>query len=103
MSTGIGLVIAVPHARLERLRSAAVVLGVSPSGIVNYDALDDEPVRIVLMIVTAAGQPDKYANLLAEAVSILKRESVREDLTLASAPAQIYSIVRKAVMEESGG
>ncbi|MGM0627930.1 MAG: PTS sugar transporter subunit IIA [Candidatus Fermentibacterota bacterium] len=101
MSTGIGLGIAVPHARLERLRSAAVALGVSPSGIANYDSLDDEPVRLVVMIVTAAGQPEKYSNLLAEAVSILKREPVRADLTLASAPAQIYSIVRKAALEEN--
>jgi len=102
MSTGIGLGIAVPHARMERLRSAAVALGVSPSGISNYDSLDDEPVRLVVMIVTGAGQPDKYSNLLAEAVSILKQDSVREDLTLASAPAQIYSIIRKATQADDG-
>jgi len=74
---------------------------VSPSGIGNYESLDDEPVRLVVMIVTAAGQPSKYSNLLAETLSILKRESVREDLTLASAPAQIHSILRKAAVEES--
>lgn len=94
MSTGIGLGIAVPHARIENLKSPAVAVGVSPSGISDYESLDDEPVRLVLMIATATGQPEAYSRLLSQAVSILKRESVREDLSLVSAPAQICSIIR---------
>ncbi len=100
MSTGIGLGIAVPHARLENLGSAAVALGISPSGIVDYESLDDEPVRLVVMIVTASGQPEKYSRLLSEVVSILKRESVREDMTLATAPAQIYRMIRMTALSE---
>ena len=97
MSTGIGLGIAVPHARIEGLEEPAVALGVSPLGISDYKSIDEQTIAIVGMVVTAAGRPEQYSRLLAELISVLKLSSVRDELTLAGSDADICRIMQESI------
>ena len=67
MSTGIGLGIGVPHVRLDHLKHPLAAVGISRVGIADYGSLDDQPVRIICMIlVPVGGAPGIYSDLIAD-------------------------------------
>ena len=93
MSTGIGLSIGVPHARLNSVSGLKMVLGVSQSGIPDYEALDGLPVRIIVMIVAGRDQHAQYIKMLSRVAKILKDGRVREELLQARTAGDLYRII----------
>ena len=49
MSTGIGLGIAIPHVRLASVTGMVMAASLVPGGISDYESLDNQPVRLVVM------------------------------------------------------
>ena len=90
LSTGIGLSIAVPHARLNSVTSLCVAVGVSETGITDYESLDDQPVRIIVMIVAGRDQHAGYIQMLARVAKILKDPRVKEKILQAHSQRDIY-------------
>ncbi|HID55686.1 TPA: PTS sugar transporter subunit IIA, partial [Candidatus Poribacteria bacterium] len=64
MSTGIGLGIAVPHAKLDSISDFVIAMGISKEGI-EFNALDDKPVYIIVMIA-GPNQQTMYLRTLAK-------------------------------------
>ncbi len=64
LSTGIGNGIGVPHVRLTDLDESYMALAVVPEGISGYEALDDQPVKIVFMVVAGKDQRTLHVKLL---------------------------------------
>ncbi|MBN1555700.1 MAG: PTS sugar transporter subunit IIA [Phycisphaerae bacterium] len=95
MSTGIGHGLAVPHVRLERLTQPAVAVGVFREGIADYVSLDEEPVRIVLLIAAPKGRHETYIRLLAAAVEVLKQPETREAILGASSPEDVAELLKE--------
>jgi len=92
MSTGIGLGIAVPHARLKSVERPALAVGVSRQG-VDYDSLDDKPVHIVVMIVVPAESQKQYLRILARVTLLLKNAKLRGRLLEGKDTDEIYRIL----------
>ena len=92
MSTGIGLGIAVPHARLKSVERPAIAVGVSRQG-VAYDSLDDKPVHVVVMIVVPAESQKQYLRILARVTLLLKNAKLRSRLMEAKTAEEIYQIL----------
>jgi mannitol/fructose-specific phosphotransferase system IIA component (Ntr-type) len=65
MSTGIGKGLALPHGKVKELSGLLMALGISRSGI-EYDALDGQPVNVVIMVLAEAGNPGPHIEALAE-------------------------------------
>lgn len=80
MSTGIGQGLAVPHVRLADLKRAQMAVAICPDGVDDYQSLDDEPVRIIVLIAAPRGQHETYIRLLAAVVDVLKDSDVRDEL-----------------------
>jgi len=79
-STALGEGIALPHARVARIDRpvAALIRTANP---IAFDAPDDAPVSLVLvLIVPADGDPDEHLHLLAQATTLLSESHVRERL-----------------------
>jgi mannitol/fructose-specific phosphotransferase system IIA component (Ntr-type) len=93
MSTGIGLGIAVPHVRIEGVTDPVVAVGICPEGISDYESIDDELVRIVVMIVAGKQQHKTYIKLLAGIVERLKTGNVIDRLCASRDPEEIYRIL----------
>ena len=55
MSTGIGFGIGIPHASTDLIYEVVGALGRSPKG-VNFDALDNQPVKLVMLFLVPQGQ-----------------------------------------------
>jgi fructose-specific phosphotransferase system IIA component len=64
MSTGVGDGIALPHAATPDVTDAAVLL-VRLAGPVDFDAIDNLPVDIVLALILPEGQTHLHLQLLA--------------------------------------
>ncbi len=93
MSTGIGHGLAVPHVRLPGASDLSMAVGVSPSGLADYESLDEEPVRIVAAIVAPQGQHEAYIRLLAEVIHVLKDPQARRAIIEAGEPGRIYEML----------
>src|SRR5947199_9539923 len=59
LSTGIGFGIGIPHASTELFYEVAGAFGRSPKG-VNYDALDNQPVKLVMLFFVPGDQFQKH-------------------------------------------
>lgn len=87
-STGIGLAVALPHAKLSSFDDFFIAVGVLKKGI-NWNAMDNIDVRLVFLI---GGPDDKqcdYLNLLSDLTTSLRDEGIRKRLLNATNPKQI--------------
>src|SRR6516162_5976745 len=79
MSTGIGYGIGIPHASTDLIQDVVGALGRSPKGI-NFDALDNQPVSIVMLFLVPQGQFQKHLHTLANIAKLLHKADFRQAL-----------------------
>jgi PTS system nitrogen regulatory IIA component len=93
MSTAIGRGIAIPHVRLSSVTDLVVSVGVSQTDIIDFQSLDDVPVRLLFMIAAAYNQHAYYLQTLSFFSSKLKNGDLRSSLTAAKTPQEVYSLL----------
>ena len=93
MSTGIGHGLAIPHVRMKGVKVAAMAVGISRSGIADYQSLDGKPVHIIVLIIAPEGQHETYIRLLAQAADVFRHEDLRRATIEAEDPAASYRIL----------
>ncbi|MDR1908560.1 MAG: PTS sugar transporter subunit IIA [Spirochaetaceae bacterium] len=93
MSTAVGRGIAIPHVRLASVTDLVVSVGISRIDIVDFLALDDEPVRILLMIAAAYNQHAYYLQTLSFFSARLKNRALRESLLETETPQEVYALL----------
>jgi fructose-specific phosphotransferase system IIA component len=98
MSTGIGFGIGIPHASTDLIHEVVGALGRSKKGI-NFDALDNQPVNLVMLFLVPQGQFQKHLHTLANIAKLLHRAEFRKALMDAPDAQTMLDIIRK----QSGG
>lgn len=91
MSTGIGFGIAIPHASSERVEEVVAAFGRSAKGI-DFDALDNAPVRFIVLFVVPKDQFQTHLRTLAAIAKFLNDKGVRERLANAGSSEEILEI-----------
>jgi mannitol/fructose-specific phosphotransferase system IIA component (Ntr-type) len=91
MSTSIGLGIAIPHVRLKSVTEMTMAVGVIKEGI-DYEAFDDLPVNIIIMIAAPEGSHREYLSVLARLALLLKNSTIRNGILNAESAEDIYEI-----------
>src|SRR5438874_5156754 len=91
MRTGIGFGIAIPHCSSDRLEDVVAAFGRSPTGI-EFDALDNAPVKFVVLFIVPKNQFQTHLRTLASIAKFLSDRSVRESLASAKSSEEILSI-----------
>ena len=86
LSTGIGNGIGVPHVRLTDLDESYMALAVVPEGISGYEALDDQPVKIVFMVVAGKDQRTLHVKLLQSISALFSDSTLTTALLAATTP-----------------
>lgn len=79
MSTGIGFGIGIPHASTDLIAEVVGALGRSKRGI-DFDALDNQPVKIVMLFLVPQGQFQKHLHTLANIAKMLHKADFRAAL-----------------------
>jgi nitrogen PTS system EIIA component len=93
MSTAIGRNIAIPHVRLSSVTDLVVAVGVSKCDIVDFNAFDDAPVRLLFMIAAAYNQHAYYLQTLSYFSAKLKSNELRAGIMAAADPAAVYELL----------
>ncbi len=93
MSTGIGFGIAIPHCSSDRLSEVVAAFGRSSEGI-EFDALDNAPVKFVVLFIVPKNQFQTHLRTLASIAKFLNDRSVRDNLSKATSREEILAIFR---------
>ena len=93
MSTGIGFGIAIPHCSSDRLDEVVASFGRSSGGI-EFDALDNAPVKFVVLFIVPKNQFQTHLRTLASIAKFLNDRSIRESLATAKSREEILAIFR---------
>jgi len=70
-----------------------VSVGISRVDIVDFNPLDDEPVRLLFMIAAAYNQHANYLQTLSFFSARLKNQTLRDSLLRAQTPAEVYGLL----------
>lgn len=95
MSTGIGFGIGIPHASTDLVEEVTGAFGRSKNG-VNFDALDNQPVTLVMLFLVPQGQFQKHLHTLAKIAKVLHKKEFRKMLEDAEDAAEMYQIIRSS-------
>lgn len=90
-STAIGEGIAVPHAKSNAVSAPSLAAMTVPDG-VDYEALDDEPVKLLFMIA-APPNGDVHLEVLARLMTLLMDEDFRDSLIAAKDKDSFLKII----------
>lgn len=91
MSTGIGFSIAIPHASSDRVTQVVAAFGRSSAGI-EFEALDNSPVKFVVLFIVPKDQFQTHLRTLAAIAKFLNDRSVRDRLGSAGSAEDILGI-----------
>jgi len=94
MSTGIGFGIGIPHASTDLIYEVVGALGRSAAG-VNFEALDNQPVKLVMLFLVPQGQFQKHLHTLANIAKLLHKQDFRQTLELAPDAESMLNIIRE--------
>ena len=92
MSTGIGFGIGIPHASTDLIYEVVGAFGRSKTGI-NFDALDNQPVRLVMLFLVPQGQFQKHLHTLANIAKLLHKNEFRHALEEAMNAQGMFDII----------
>jgi PTS system nitrogen regulatory IIA component len=85
VSTGIGMGTAIPHAKLTSYDDFFIAIGILSKGL-DWNALDQSPVRVIFMIGGPDDKQTEYLRILSSLTQVIKDEQIRKKmLTLNSA------------------
>ncbi len=93
MSTGIGFGIGIPHASTDLIGEVVGAFGRSTKG-VNFDALDNQPVNLVMLFLVPQGQFQKHLHTLANIAKLLHNKEFRQTLEAAPDANAMFDIIK---------
>jgi len=91
-STGIGLGVAIPHARTRAVSNIVLAFGRSNSG-VNFHSLDGKPSHLVFLIAAPEEQKTEYIMTLARLSRLLREDEVRIGLNKAGTAEEVLRVI----------
>ena len=91
-STGLGNGIAVPHGKYAALKGVMAVF-MKLTRPVDFEAVDDHPVDIVMMLLAPMGAGADHLKALARVARILRTDSIAEALRRTDDPTRLYAIL----------
>ena len=93
-STGMQDGFAIPHARMdEPIQNTLVSLAVLRSGM-DFDAIDGQPTRTVVCLITPRKQNREHLRVLAGIAQLFARAEFRNALLEAKTPKEVLEVIR---------
>jgi len=93
-STGMQDGFAIPHSRMdEPISSTLVSLAVLARGM-DFDAIDGQPTRTVVCLITPRKQSREHLRVLAGIAQLFARAEFRSALLKAQSPAEVLAVIR---------
>ncbi len=94
VSTGIGLGVAIPHAKLEGYSDFFIAVGIQKKEGIEWNALDGAPVRLIFLIGGPENRQTDYLKILSHLTVAIKNEERRKHLLRATTPQEVVDLFR---------
>lgn len=95
-STGLGNGIAIPHGKLDGISGVTAIFARLDQPI-DFDAVDDQPVDLVIMLLAPTGSGADHLKALARVARLMRTESVTEQLRATRDPEKLHAILTAPV------
>ncbi len=94
MSTGVGSGFAIPHGKTDAVNDIVAAFAVTAHAI-DYQSLDDQPVRLIFLLVGRDNMVGPHIKLLSRISRLMNKEDFRKQLLEAGTPKDILEIFRQ--------
>ncbi len=94
MSTGVGSGFAIPHGKTDAVQDIVAAFAITEQPI-DYQSLDDQPVRIVFLLVGKDNSVGPHIKLLSRISRLMNKEDFRKKLLEAKSPSEILQIFKQ--------
>lgn len=91
VSTGIGMGIAIPHAKMKELDDFFIAIGIQKKGL-DWNALDKAPVRLIFMIGGPDNRQTHYLQILSQLTSAIREVDLRKALLSSQSRKEILEL-----------
>lgn len=93
VSTGIGMSVAIPHAKLAGFDQFFIAVGHLKKG-VEWNSIDGQPVRLIFMIGGPDDKQTEYLRILSTLTALIKDEELRKKMLTANSPKAMISLLK---------
>ncbi len=94
LSTGVGKGFAVPHGKTDAVTDIVLAFAITKEPL-DYEALDKQPVRLVLLMVGKDSLVSSHIKLLSRISRLMNNDEFRENLLNAKTKQEVLEIFRK--------
>jgi len=94
MSTGVGNGFAIPHGKTDAVTDIVAAFAVTEKDI-DYDSLDEKPVRLVFLLVGKDNLVGPHIKLLSRISRLMNKEEIRKRLLTVTSPKEILELFRQ--------
>lgn len=94
LSTGIGRGVAVPHGKTGAVSRLMAAFGTVPGGL-PFDAVDGEPCRIFILLVSDPDSSGPHIRALAHVARVLNQEKAKRALAAARTAEEVLAVFRE--------
>lgn len=94
MSTGIGNGVAIPHCTTSLIDDIVVLLAITKKGI-DFDSIDNLPVRLVILLLVPKNKLSQHIKTLANIAKLMSNDTLRQKLLDLKTPEAILKEIKK--------
>lgn len=94
MSTGLGMGIAIPHARTSSVSDFIIAIGRTRKGM-DFESLDGAPVYIIILLGGPVGKRNDFLKLIAKIGSLFIGQDFIKNFLDANSPQEMYNLLDK--------
>jgi PTS system nitrogen regulatory IIA component len=92
VSTGIGMGIALPHAKLSELDDFFIAIGIQRKKGIEWNALDKAPVRLIFLIGGPDDRQSEYLQILSQLTTAIKDIELRKEILQSESVEEVLSL-----------
>lgn len=94
MSTGVGKGLGLPHAKTPAATETVAAFATTAEP-VNFGSIDDEPIRLLLLLVGPEEHKSQHVKILGRISRLVSQDSLRSELVEATDPEEVIDILRE--------
>lgn len=92
VSTGIGIGVAIPHAKISGNAKFFIAIGIQKKRGVDWKALDESPVQLIFMIGGPGNKQTEYLKILSNLTQSIKDEQRRKRLLKCNTAKEVIDL-----------
>ena len=92
VSTGIGMGVAIPHAKMKSFSDFFIVVGIQRKKGLDWNGLDKIPVKLIFMIGGPEDRQTEYLQILSLLTAAIKDAELRKELLKAACSEEVIAL-----------